>query len=156
MSTPAQRLESDRAKYPALNVDEVLVWKAWLLLHQQEFDRFDYNYRIGDGSDPGPAFADNIRAMAIQLTQLRLDAVGWQGTIPTIFEVKRRAGPQNIGQLLTYDAVWRQKQYTNANPRLRLVCSDFNSHLLPVIQVHDIQLDVVPVNFSVLARPIVT
>lgn len=156
MANPAQRLESDRAAYPALNVDEVLVWKAWLVLNQQFYQSFDYNVRIGDGQDPGPSFADNIRQMAIQITQLRLDAVGYQGNIPTIFEVKRRAGPQNVGQLLTYDSVWRNKGYTQVNPRLMLVCATYNPNILPVLRDTGINLAVVPVNFSVLATPSAT
>lgn len=156
MPNPAQRLESDRAAYPALNVDEVLVWKAWLVLNQQFYQSFDYNVRIGDGQDPGPSFADNIRQMAIQITQLRLDAVGYQGNIPTIFEVKRRAGPQNVGQLMTYDAVWRNKGYTQVNPRLMLVCATYNPNIMPVLRDTGINLAVVPVNFSVLATPAAT
>ena len=127
------------------------MWVAWLESNQQQYDRFQYNVRIGDGSDPGPTFSATMRAMAIKLTQLRLDAVGWQGSLPTIFEVKRRAGPNNVGQLLTYDAVWRTQAYTPVNPRLVLVASSYNPNILPVINNTGIDLQIVPVNFSVLA-----
>ncbi len=123
MGTPAQRLESERAKYPAMQVDEILVWRNWLQLHQAEYDRFDYNVYIGTGTDPGPAFPQNIRDMAIAIRSLRLDAVGWSGGAPTIFEVKRRAGPQNVGQLLTYRAVWDAQHLSTTAPRLVLVAS---------------------------------
>ncbi len=150
MGTPAQRLESDRRAYPAMNVDEVLVWRAWLRLHQGEFDRFDYNVRIGKGEDPGPDFPENIRKMAKDLTQLRLDAVGWQAKQPTIFEVKRFAAPPNIGQLLVYDATYRRTFTNQPNPRLRLVCSAFTPNILPAIQESGILLDVVPTDVSIL------
>ena len=156
MTTTAQRMESDRAKYPGLLVDEILVWKAWLLLNQQDYQRFDYNTRIGQGQDPGPTFNQTYRDMAIQLTQLRIDAVGWQGNIPTIFEVKRNAGAQNIGQLLTYDAVWRINRVSNANPRLVLVCAQFQPNISQVALETGIDINTVAVNFSVLAPPVQT
>src|SRR5713101_7424613 len=144
MGTPAQRLESERAKYPAMQVDEILVWRNWLQLHQGEYDRFDYNVRIGTGVDPGPAFPQNIRDMAIAIRSLRLDAVGYQGATPTIFEVKRRAGPQNVGQLLTYRAVWEAQQLSTVAPRLGLVASDVMQHILPIVQQSDIRLVMIP------------
>lgn len=153
MGTPAQRLESDRAKFPAMQVDEILVWKGWLLLHQQDYASFDYNLRIGDGTDPGPAVSEPYRTMSIQLSQLRLDAVGWRGNQPTIFEVERRAKPRSVGQLLTYDAVWRNQRLSSSPPQLTLVCADYNVNILQAIREAHIQLDVVPTVFSVLAPP---
>lgn len=154
MATVAQRMESDRAKYPGLLVDEILVWQAWLLLNQQDYQGFDYNVRIGQGQDPGPTFNQTYRDMAIALTQLRVDAVGWQGDLPTIFEVKRNAGAQNIGQLLTYDAVWRLNRVSKANPRLVLVCALFNPNISQVAIETGIVINTVAVNFSVLAPPV--
>ena len=151
MGTPAQRLESERTKYPAMNVDEVLVWREFLRLHQTEFDRFDYNTRIGSGTDPGPEFSENIRKMAVALSQLRLDAVGFRGEAATIFEVKRNAGPQNVGQLLTYNAVWTRAKMSPVPPSLVLVCADFTPNILPVIADTGIRLEKLSVDFSVLA-----
>src|SRR5713101_420627 len=147
MGTPAQRLESERAQYPAMQVDEILVWRNWLQLHQAEYDRFDYNVKIGTGTDPGPAFDDNIRKMAIAIRSLRLDAVGYQAGAPTLFEVKRRAGPENVGQLLTYRAVWQAQQLSAAAPRLVLVASDVMTHILPIVQQSGIELVIVTTDF---------
>ncbi len=151
MGSPAQRLESDRAKYPAMQVDEILVWRAWLQLHQGEYDSFDYNTRLGTDVDPGPNFPDNIRKAAIALNSLRVDAVGWQGAQPTIFEVKRRAGPQNIGQLLTYKHLWQATNAHTAAPNLVLVFNTLSQHILGVAGASGIQLSQVDVSFSSLA-----
>lgn len=151
MGSPAQRLESDRAKYPAMQVDEILVWRAWLALHQGEYDRFDYNVRLGTDVDPGPNFPDNIRKAAIALNSLRVDAVGWIGQFATIFEVKRRAGPQNIGQLLTYKHLWTAAHLSTAVPDLVLVFNTLSQHILGVAGASGIQLSQVDVDFSSLA-----
>ena len=149
--TPAQRLESERAKYPAMQVDEILVWKNWLILHQQDYQRFDYNVLLGLNVDPGPTFPDYVRKAAIATRSLRIDAVGWQGDQPTIFEVKRRAGPENIGQLLVYRSKWNQQQMSSLAPFLFLVCSAFMPHIVEAAAEAGIKLDVVPTDFSFLS-----
>ncbi len=151
MSSPAQRFESERLKYPAMQVDEMLVWRNWLELHQGEYDRFDYNFRIGKGHEIGAEFPENIRNLAKLQGQLRLDAVGYKGAQATIFEVERRAVPRNVGQLLTYNAVWIADGLSPAPPLLVLVASDFAVNLLPVIRDTRIRLDIVPTVFTTLA-----
>ncbi|SRR5712691_1465531 len=173
MATPAQRLESERAKYPAMQVDEILVWRNWLKIHELEYDllppewiarrvgdvgarpqpgdRFDYNVRLGVNVDPGPNFPDNIRRAAIASRSLRVDAMGWKFVAPQLFEVKRRAGPQNVGQLLVYRDVWKAAAIPFAAPQLVLVCSDFTSHILPTAQASQIRIELVPTDFSWLS-----
>lgn len=151
MSTPAQQLESERSKYPAMQVDEILVWRAWLLLHQREYDRFSYNLAIGIVQDPGPTFTYPQRGGAIFIRMKRLDAVGWRGNTPYIFEVKRRAGPENIGQLLVYQHWWPETFQNTPPAQLVLVAADTDPHLPPVLAKLGIALDLVgPITFSVL------
>jgi hypothetical protein len=153
MGTPAQRLQSERLKYPGLLPDEVLVLRAWLVLHEHEYDRFDYNMRIGQGIDPGANYSPEVRKQAVMNTQLRIDAVGWKGTQPTIIEVKRRTTPSNVGQILTYDSVWRKEFPGTPAPILRLVSNTYSPHILPRVQEAGILLDVVQVDFSGLKKP---
>jgi len=169
----AKKLESDRLKFPAMNVAEILVWREWLRLHQAEYsalpaswlayratqpggqpkpgDCFDYNVRIGTGRDPGPGFADNIRELAIMITQFRLDAVAFKGDAPVIFEVKRDLGPPQIGQILSYDAIWRRNKITPVDPIMQLVGADFKENALPLVEENGIKFDLVPVDFRVLS-----
>lgn len=153
MGTLAQRLESERLKYPGLLPEEILVLRAWLALHQGEYDRFDYNLRIGQGIDPGEAYSPEVRKQAVMNTQLRIDAVGWKGTQPSIIEVKRRTTPSNVGQILTYDSVWRQEFPAGPAPIMRLVCNTFAPNILPRVREAGIFLDVVQVDFSGLKSP---
>lgn len=166
-------MEVDRAKYPALNPPEILVWREFLRLHEMEYDTlpdswlayralqpgkqpqrgdvFDYNVRLGAGRDPGQGFQDNVRQMAIMATQFRLDAVGFQQGAPVIFEVKRLGGPGQVGQLVSYDALWRKLAVTTVDPKMVLVAADFNEQALAVVQEHGISLVIVPVDFSQLS-----
>jgi len=153
MGTPAQRLQSERLKYPGLLPEEVLVLRAWLALHEHEYDRFDYNMRIGQGIDPGSNYSAEVRKQAVMNTQLRIDAVAWKGAQPSIVEVKRRTTPSNVGQILTYDSVWRKEFPGTPAPILRLVCNTYSLHILPRVTEAGIHLDLVQVDFSGLKKP---
>jgi hypothetical protein len=144
MGKPEQRLKSDRDLYPAMQLDEILAWQKFLELHQAEYDSFDYNLQIGSGVDPGSAFPDNIRQSAIAIRSLRLAAVGWQGDTPSIFEVKRRAGLQNIGRPLLYRAVWQAQQLSAVPPKLVLVTSEVMQYIVRVVPLLPIQVVLVP------------
>jgi len=178
--SPARRMEAERALYPAMNPAEILVWVQFLRLYEANYDTlpdswlayrktqpgaqpqpgdvFDYNVRLGTGRDPGAGFDDSVRKMAIMVTQFRMDAVGWQAGAPVIFEVKRDAGPPQVGQLISYAALWRKNAITPQPPAMVLVAADFKENALAAIQEHGIKLVTVPVDFRVLspyAAPVV-
>jgi hypothetical protein len=117
----------------------------------QPGDVFDYNVRLGQGSDPGPGFDVMTRLRAVLATQFRLDAVGFTGETPTIFEIKRDVGAAQLGQILSYDAIWRSQKVTPIEPKLRLVGADFKPNVLVAIRENGIQFDTVPVDFRVLS-----
>lgn len=153
MATVAQRLQSERLKYEGMLPDEIIVFRTWLKLHEKDYDRFDFNVRTGKGEDPGPSFPDNTRQMAVKITQLRIDAVAWRQNVPTIIEVKRRAGPSNVGQLLTYSVTWREANRGTPRPQLLLICNTFSPEILSTLKEVGIQLEVVQADFSELATP---
>ncbi len=153
MSTLAQRMEAERKSFPALLPRETLVIKAWLKLHEAEYERFDYNMRIGEGNDPGPGYSDAIRRDMVLLSQMRVDAVAWKGNLATLLEVKDRATPSAVGQLISYAHVWQLQFPANPSPLLLLVCAAFAPNIVPAVRELRITLEVVDVDFSVLAVP---
>ncbi len=153
MSTPAQRLQADRMRFPGLLPREVLVLKAWLRLHEAEYTRFDYNIRLGQGTDPGPTWPEDVRKQAIVNSQKRVDAVAYQSDQPTLIEVKDRAGYSAVGQITGYDALWRATFPTTPAPKLLIVCNRFVPDILPVLQRNNIELAVVEVDFGILRNP---
>lgn len=152
MSTPAQQLQSDLKRFPGLRPEEVLVLRAWLKVHEKQFDRFDYNVRVGPGQDPGPTFTDDMRRMAILNSQKRIDAVGYKGSTPWIIEVKQRAQSNAIGQLVSLDALWRNDNPTGATPVMLLVANTLAPDVPITLARYGIQLDTVSdVDFSAAA-----
>jgi hypothetical protein len=170
LSNAAQRFQADRLKFPGLLPEETIVLRAWLTLHQNEYNGFDYNCRIGPGDDPGPAFLPQVREGYIKNTQMRIDAVGWQiaggptfnDVIPqpvdmykqfpnahaTIIEVKRRAGPTNIGQLATYYHAWVNQFPNTTPPALLLTCVTFSQNIVPALKNMNIIFEPVTADFS--------
>lgn len=148
--TPAQKLQSERQKYPGMLPREIIVLRNWLKLHEAEYDRFDYNMRLGAGFDPGPTFDDNIRKMAQQNTQKRVDAVGYKGDQVTLIEVKDRAGFSAVGQLVGYHALWRAANPEKNPPLLLMVANRIADDLMPVLLSAGISLDLVEADFSEL------
>lgn len=122
-SIPTAPLQSSRSKYPGMRPREAQVFRLWLQQHESEYDRFDYNVRIGPGMDPGPEYGDATRKSAVQSSQKRLDAVGWKGTQPTLIEVKDFALELAIAQLTQYAAVWQRFYPAGPAPALLIICS---------------------------------
>ncbi len=146
MATVAQRLLADRERFPSMIPGEIVIFRGWLRLHEKEYDRFEFAVRIGKGEDPGPTFGKNLREMWINNTRLRLDAVAYRGTDPTIIEVKDDAGAAAVGQLLTYKRVWIDEQRSIVPPKLILVTRTFSVNILPIIGETGIRLDQVTVS----------
>jgi hypothetical protein len=129
---------------------EILIWQAWLRSNQLSYDTYDYNVRVGSGYDPGPGWPQNTRSMWIANTRKRIDVVAWQGSIPTVIEVKDRAGAAAIGQLTTYRPIWLA-QFPDLPPaNFALVCNRTQPDIPFSCAANNILLWVVPTDFSSL------
>jgi hypothetical protein len=131
---------------------EVIIFQQWQKVHGAEYDRFDYNVRIGNGTDPGPQYTDADRAMYIANTQKRIDAVGWKGAQPTIIEVKDRATASCMSQLITYAALWPITFPGTPTPVLLLVTNRFSADMQLVLDRAGIKWNLVEADFSVLSN----
>src|SRR6266478_2003671 len=152
MATPAQRLMDLRQKYPGMAPREVIIFQQWQNEHGSEYDRFDYNVRIGNGTDPGEQYSPSDRAMYIANTQKRIDAVGWKGPQPTIIEVKDRATASCKSQLITYAALWPISFPNTPTPYLLLVTNRFSADMQLVLDRAGIKWNLVEADFSVLSN----
>lgn len=169
-----QRMQSARLKYPGLISEEILVLQAWLKANETQFDRFDYNVRIGPDYVSSVPLSPEVQRNANLLHKLRMDAIGWRGVssdalplsiespaqvydlfpsaLATIIDAKRRATNRVIGQLLTYRDNWTQENPEAAIPDLVCTCATYSNSILASVAQHGIQLNVVQVDFSLL-RP---
>src|SRR6266851_3239800 len=121
MQTPPNMKPSEMPSYGSLFAPEIEILRKWLKAHEGEYDRFDFNVRIGPGYDPGDSHLPEIRRMAILNTQRRIDAIAYKGAEVTIIEVKRRGSFAAIGQLIGYDTHWRLEHQGEQPPKLLLI-----------------------------------
>jgi len=150
IQNPAQTLQSERLRFPGMLPREIIIFRNWLRMYETQYDRIEYNVRIGSGLDPGPTWPDYVRQSAIANTQLRIDAVAYKGDAVTLIEVKDKAGASALGQLLTYEAVWLEDHPGSAPPALTLITNRLQNNLLPLLRKSNIHLDLVQADFSEL------
>lgn len=145
---PAQTTQADRLKFPGLVGREVAILKAWLTLHESEYTQFQYNVRVGKGDDPGPNYDQAIRDMAIANSQKRIDAVLWRGLQPYIIEVKERATPYIVGQLMSYTILWQRDNPTSLKPILIAVVAALDPDTVYCMAQLGITYNLVQVNLA--------
>ena len=141
-----------RCRFPAMLPRECLIMQAWLKGHETDYDRFVFELLVGTGADPGPRWDEALRRMWIHNTKKRIDAVAYRAGRPTIIEVKYRAGASAVGQLLTYRPLYEREYPEQGAPRLMLLTNSLQTDILPVLEQQGIDLQVQPVDFSVLAN----
>ncbi len=94
--------------FPHLQRGEALLWFGWLQLHGAEYDNFEYDLRVGRGAPVDPAWPPEIQDMATHLSRKRIDAVGYQRGVPTIFVIMRTARRAAAGALNIYPKLYRE------------------------------------------------
>lgn len=171
---PAVKMAVDRARYPGMLPREILIWKNWLYQNSTRFDRYEYNVRLGEGVDPGPSYDDASRRMWILNSMKRADVIAVRGGLVTIIEVEENPGLTAFGQLAGYLALWRQRVQNGGppmvhftlgvedsfpadlpldpSPALLLVCARVGNDALAVARSSGVAVDVVPTDFSSLAK----
>ena len=88
--------------YPGLNAPSVELWRKWLELYEDRFERFDYNVRVGRGIDPGPGVSEEMRAMWYAVTTKRIDVVAERENQTWVVEIEERPGARTFGQVQLY------------------------------------------------------
>jgi len=100
---------------------EVDIWDRFLDEHKDEYDRFDYDVHVGKPPKGIEKYPPEIRLAVLATHLFRIDVVGWQGEVPTIFEVKEYASCTAIGQVLTYAYLFVRDKKPKAIPKLAIV-----------------------------------
>ncbi|RKX61377.1 MAG: hypothetical protein DRP29_00590 [Thermodesulfobacteriota bacterium] len=85
---------------------DVRLWERFLAIYGDQFERFEYDVKVGRGIEPPPDLDEPYRSAAVILSKKRIDAVGYKGSEIWIFEVKPDIGLAALGQLLAYRELW--------------------------------------------------
>jgi hypothetical protein len=108
----------------------------------QQYTSWEFDVLVGDPEDPGPFYPANKRRQALYLGALKIDAVGWLFSTPTLIECKPDAGLSAIGQIEGY-AKWYQLIF-GVYPRKMIVCESMRRQIETICNLLDIQVRIVP------------
>lgn len=117
---PAEKLH----KYPHLMVGDIRIWEQYLEVGDPEYDSYDYDVHVGEGVKPSESWDTKVKAMALALSEKRIDVLAWKGNEPTIIEVKPQAALSAIGQVLSYGELYVVRYPANIRP-LMMILTDF-------------------------------
>ena len=106
--------ESKKHRYDNMMTASVDLWRKWLALYEDRFEKFYYNVRVGAGTRP-PGDTTPVMARAWWAdTALRIDAVGERENQTWVIEVAERPTRQILGSLQLYAHLLPRYQGTNA------------------------------------------
>lgn len=132
------------AKLKGMVETEIAIMKRWIVAHAADFDRIEFEVRLGPGGDAPASWTDAQRAEYKHLTQRRADAIAWLGDHAAIIEVKSRLKPQDLGQLLSYRWLFINDNPTLPHPRLIAIAIRGAEEVINTLRVHGIDVELFP------------
>lgn len=110
-----------RKWFPERTDRESGVIRDYLAAHHQEFDRFTFSRRVGQGVAPNPEHLKGVQRNTVFSSRKRIDILAFTGAHPTLIEVKERVTPASLGQILTYRALYLEEHPDSDEPTLIVV-----------------------------------
>lgn len=130
--------------YPHLLQPDIDLWIRFLDKYEDHYNDFDYDVRIGKGRDPGNSEPENIRKMAIGLSQRRIDVVGYKEDEIQIIEITLSAGLKCIGQMETYPLLYKQT-YNSLLPVTTLILAEkIEADIEPILIERNYKYIIIP------------
>jgi len=140
MTTPdlAATYERIYGPYTHMGPGDKAIWSAYLMAGAAQFAPFTYDLRVGNGADIGANPDRLTQSIAAALTRKRIDVLYFVDGVPVIVEVKQRAGPSAVGQLLSYQKLFMQDNPTLPKPRLVLVTDVLQPDMIATLIEYEI------------------
>ena len=99
---PAEKL----FRYPHMFALDIAIWERFLDAYAGDFTGFDYDVKVGSGTEPVPDLGPEYVRMQGILSKYRIDVVGYKPGAIYIIETKPEAGTIAIGQIETYTRLY--------------------------------------------------
>ena len=111
---------------PHMRPGEVALFRRFLRLDPLPDSEYTFDLHLGRGGPTDPNWPPWLRAMATRLTQKRVDVIAHNPSGWWLLEMKVRAGPGAVGQLLTYRNLFRQA-FPDRQPLHLAIVADRNA-----------------------------
>lgn len=107
--------------YANVREAETEIWNRFILAYADAYDEVEYNVKVGQGADIPENTEPNIASGFKQLTQHKIDVVGFKNGQIDIIELKQYAGTSAVGQVLGYRDLYVHHINPNAKPNLVII-----------------------------------
>lgn len=101
---PAEKL----TKYPHMFPEDIAIWERFLEDFAKDYIGFDYDTKVGQGTQPLRYTPPKYGRMQDILSKYRIDVVGYKTSLIEIIEVKPMASSSAIGQVTTYVELYKR------------------------------------------------
>lgn len=95
-------------RYPHLLKYERKIWKRYLQKYPCQYDSVTYDVHVGRGKGLSVISDPEALKMWEHLIKKRIDVIAEKNDVLYLFEVKRNASHQAIGQVLCYNKLYRR------------------------------------------------
>lgn len=128
-----------KAPFPHMGIRDIELFASFALSDEaKRFRKWEFDVKVAIGRCPPAVVDPAMRKMAFDLTRLRIDAVGWEGNWPTLFEVKPDAHLSAFGQILAYCLFWQRERGTTC--RRAIITDECNDDMRFLYNAHGIDL----------------
>ena len=95
-------------KYPHMFPLDIAIWERFLDQFGADYLGFDYDIKVGSGTEPVPGLTEEYQRMQAILSKYRVDVVGYTNNAIYIIETKPEAGTTAIGQIDLYVSLYKR------------------------------------------------
>lgn len=127
-----------KSHFPERTDAESAIIRDWLRARGDQYDRFAFSVRLGEGIAPNPDHEPGVQRGGNYSSKKRLDILAWRGPQPIIFEVKARITPAVLGQLQTYRMLYLEENPDSADPELAAIGRTSDPDTLRVLRAHGV------------------
>jgi hypothetical protein len=114
-------------KYPHMFPLDIPIWERFLDQSGADFLGFDYDVKVGSGTEPVEGLGVIYARMQSILSKYRIDVVGYKSGAIWIIETKPEAGTVAIGQIEAYTRLYTR----DMSPKLPVVGCIITNRALP-------------------------
>lgn len=95
-----------RTDYPHMSVADTEIWNRFIDQYSNIFSSVQYDFHVGDAPPFNTLMDDDTDLNQDMLYRKRIDVIGFDKDRINIIEVKPRATPSTIGQVLSYKMLY--------------------------------------------------
>ena len=112
------------AKYPHLKPEDVRTWERFIDSHPDYYNSVDYDMGLSRVEEAAQKAKELESEGDERLYQYKVDAVGYRPDEIHIIEIKGKAPPQAIGQVLSYKLLYDREKSPGMPTRAVIIATE--------------------------------